>query len=48
MVSGPWKDVLISKKDFYLSYSEMKVNRSLYTKQVLQCEVHTLSSRLEN
>lgn len=39
---------MAAKKDFFLSYSEMKVNRSMYPPQVLNCVVDALKIPLNS
>lgn len=43
----PWRKLLESKKDFFLNYNNMKVNRNLYPASVINCDVNTLSNPLE-
>lgn len=38
----PWKQKLEEKRDFFLNYNNMKVNRVLYPQPVLNCVVETL------
>lgn len=45
-VLEPLKQSLESKKEFFLSYSSMKVNLKLYSKKVVNCEVGALSRKL--
>lgn len=47
-LSEPWKKLLASKRDFFLNYSNMKVNHKLYPAPVLNCVVDTLKVPLSS
>lgn len=38
----------MAKKDFFLNYSNMKINQQYYTSSVLKCDASTLTHSLEN
>ena len=42
------KTTLAAKTDFFLAYNTMKVNRNLYPTSVINCDVDSLSTSLEN
>lgn len=42
----PLKKAVQIRKDFFLDYSNMKVNRNLYPESVLSCDVSTLNTPL--
>lgn len=46
--SASWVKKLTEMRPFFLNYSNMKINKEFYTPAVLNCEVKTLSGRLEN
>lgn len=48
LIPEPWRKILEATKDFFLSYSNMKVNRKLYPTPVLNCVVDTLKIPLNS
>lgn len=44
----PYKNALITKKEFFKNYSNMKINKEFYTPAVLKCDASTLTHSLEN
>ena len=48
LISEPWKQTLASKKDFFLNYSNMKVNRKFYPAPILNCVVDALKIPLSS
>ncbi|KAG5676886.1 hypothetical protein PVAND_006690 [Polypedilum vanderplanki] len=47
-IADSWTKKLTEMRQFFLNYNNMKINHELYTPAVLNCEVKTLSHRLEN
>jgi hypothetical protein len=47
-IQESWAKKLTEMRPFFLKYNEMKINHQYYTPAVLNCEVKTLSHRLEN
>jgi hypothetical protein len=41
-ISAEWKQILLSKRDFYLNLSKMLINRKMYPKAVLDCTPESL------
>ncbi|CRK89975.1 CLUMA_CG003703, isoform A [Clunio marinus] len=44
----PWRKILDDRKEFFLNYSNMKVNRNLYPKPIVDCVVGTLKIPLNS
>jgi hypothetical protein len=44
----PYRKSLKTRRDFFISYSQMKINQEYYTPAVLRCETGTLNYTLEN
>lgn len=43
-ITDEWKKILISKREFFVNYENMAINRNLYPKEVLECNVNTLKT----
>lgn len=45
-ISDEWKKILFSKREFYLNYNNMAINRKMYPKAVLECNPEALKTPL--
>ncbi|KAG5682845.1 hypothetical protein PVAND_012167 [Polypedilum vanderplanki] len=45
-IADEWKSILISQRERFLKFSEMKVNYKMYPKSILECDPETLKTPL--
>jgi hypothetical protein len=46
--TAPFRKSFKARREFFIKYSEMKINKEYYTPAVLKCDTSTLNYTLEN